>query len=343
MPAVRELLKDESAEIRVQAIEVLSQSAPRDARLLADLTAMLDDADARVQRQSIDTIRILGPLGRQSLPVVIGKLNSPSPEVRLAAVGVDRESRPGCDRGHTRAHRVAGRSDAEDPDDRRANPGKDGKGGTTRVRPVDFAPGSRASRGPGSRHDDAGQPGTRRRRPSGPTWPGRSGTRTPRSVARPRGRSSDSAPTARSSSPTSSCWPRRRRISGRPSDCCDGSRRRGPDVRSLPELVKQLGHKQDSVRLLAIKFLGLAGRNAKEALPALERMRERSRRRGPQAGRGRLRTDQEPVVGRPTTRRGHRGGFDEADLEMRSLDLCGQGSRGRRKPISRSRSEEDAS
>ena len=45
-------------------------------------------------------------------------------------------------------------------------------------------------------------------------------------------------------------------------------------MRSLPELVKQLDHKQDSVRLLAIKFLGLAGPSAKDAIPALERMRE---------------------------------------------------------------------
>ena len=45
-------------------------------------------------------------------------------------------------------------------------------------------------------------------------------------------------------------------------------------MRSLPELVKQLEHDQETVRLLAIKFLGLAGRNAKEAIPALERLRE---------------------------------------------------------------------
>ena len=47
----------------------------------------------------------------------------------------------------------------------------------------------------------------------------------------------------------------------------------GPDVRSLPELVKQLEHGQDTVRLLAIKFLGLAGPSARDAIPALERMR----------------------------------------------------------------------
>jgi HEAT repeat protein len=48
--------------------------------------------------------------------------------------------------------------------------------------------------------------------------------------------------------------------------------RQGPDVRSVPELVKQLDHKQEPVRLLAIKFLGLAGPHATEAIPALERM-----------------------------------------------------------------------
>jgi HEAT repeat protein len=50
--------------------------------------------------------------------------------------------------------------------------------------------------------------------------------------------------------------------------------RRGPDPRSLPELVKQLENDKDAVRLLAIKFLGLAGKSAHEAIPALERLRE---------------------------------------------------------------------
>ena len=50
--------------------------------------------------------------------------------------------------------------------------------------------------------------------------------------------------------------------------------RRGPDPRSVPELVAMLDHMQDDVRLLAIKFLRLAGRNAKDALPSLERLAE---------------------------------------------------------------------
>ena len=49
---------------------------------------------------------------------------------------------------------------------------------------------------------------------------------------------------------------------------------KGPDQRSLPELIKQLENKQASVRRLAIKFLGLAGQSATAALPALERLRE---------------------------------------------------------------------
>jgi HEAT repeats len=58
--------------------------------------------------------------------------------------------------------------------------------------------------------------------------------------------------------------------------CLDSRRfeRAGPDTRSLPELVKQLEHNHDAVRLLAIKFLALAGPSAKEAIPALDRMRE---------------------------------------------------------------------
>jgi HEAT repeat protein len=50
--------------------------------------------------------------------------------------------------------------------------------------------------------------------------------------------------------------------------------RAGPDTRSLPELVKQLEHNQDAVRLLAIKLRALAGPSAKQAIPALDRMRE---------------------------------------------------------------------
>jgi hypothetical protein len=50
--------------------------------------------------------------------------------------------------------------------------------------------------------------------------------------------------------------------------------RNGPDPRSIPELVALLENSQEPVRLLAIKFLALAGPKAEAALPALERLRD---------------------------------------------------------------------
>jgi HEAT repeat protein len=73
--------------------------------------------------------------------------------------------------------------------------------------------------------------------------------------------------------------------------------RRGPDVRSLPELIKELNHGKEPVRLLAIRFLGIAGRNAKDAIPALERMREDPSaevRKQAQAASDRIRGNAEP-------------------------------------------------
>ena len=49
------------------------------------LWEQLDDADARVQRRAIDTIRSLGPPGIKALTVFIGKLRNEDREVRLAA------------------------------------------------------------------------------------------------------------------------------------------------------------------------------------------------------------------------------------------------------------------
>ena len=81
VPAVRNLLRDESPEIRALAVDVLSRSAPRDERLLGDLVGVLkSEADSRVQRQAIVTIRSLGSLGRDALPTVIEMLNKAHPD-----------------------------------------------------------------------------------------------------------------------------------------------------------------------------------------------------------------------------------------------------------------------
>ncbi|MEZ6062725.1 MAG: HEAT repeat domain-containing protein [Planctomycetaceae bacterium] len=85
VPAVREKLRDESPLIREQAIGILFESAVRDASLMDDLSGMLDDDDPRVQRRAIDAIRSAGPLGRRALPAVVEKLRSADGSVRIAA------------------------------------------------------------------------------------------------------------------------------------------------------------------------------------------------------------------------------------------------------------------
>ena len=78
-------LRDGSAEVRLKAIEFLSHAAPRDDRLLADLTPLLNDPEPRMQCKAIDAIRGLGPISREALPAVVAKLKSANPDVRLAA------------------------------------------------------------------------------------------------------------------------------------------------------------------------------------------------------------------------------------------------------------------
>ena len=58
-----------------------------DERLLGDLMTLLDDADAHVQRQVIDSVRALGPVGRKAVTPVIGKLKS-KPEAARAVIQV---------------------------------------------------------------------------------------------------------------------------------------------------------------------------------------------------------------------------------------------------------------
>jgi HEAT repeat protein len=273
VPAVRELLKDESAEIRVQAIGILSQSAPRDARLLGDLTSLVDDADARVQRQSIDTIRILGPLGRKSLPLIIGKLNSPSPEVRLAAVELIGSH--GQDAIEAVPALTALLDDAT-PKTRMIAAQTLGKIG--RAAQPAFA---RLTSLLGAEQFEVREAATSTL----------ASLELDAAVIRPhlaRALRDDKSEVRRAASraiqrlgPDGAIFiPDIILLAEKKENLRSAERllrrfeTRGPDERSLPELVKLLEHKQEGVRLLAIKFLGLAGRRARAAIPALERMRE---------------------------------------------------------------------
>ncbi len=88
VPAIREKLHDDSPAIRQQAIGILFEAAERDAALIDDFAAMLSDDDPNVQRRAIDAIRSAGPLGRRALPAVVDKLRSPDGDVRIAAAAM---------------------------------------------------------------------------------------------------------------------------------------------------------------------------------------------------------------------------------------------------------------
>jgi HEAT repeat protein len=273
VPSVRSLLRDDSAAIRIQVIDVLSHCAPRDERLVDDLMSLLDDPDAQVQRRTIDAIRSLGPAGIKALPVIIRKLRAADREVRLAAAEmIGSHGRSAADAVpalilmlddptpelQTVAAQTLGKLG------KAAQPAFEPLTVLLRAEPVKVREAAAATMG--SLGVDA-------------------------EVIRPhlaralRDNESDVRRAAMTAiqrlGPQGSLFvPDLIGLAGRKDTLMSVQRllrrfeRRGPDVRSLPELAKQLEHEQVAVRLLAIKFLGLAGRNAREHVPALERLRE---------------------------------------------------------------------
>jgi HEAT repeat protein len=271
VPAVRGMLQDKSAEIRIQAIQILSVSGARDVRLLDDLIALVNDVDARVQRRSIDTIRSLGPAGRKALPVVSGKLNSTHPEVRLAAAEMIGSHGSGS------AEAVpALTSLLDDPSPKLrtiaaqtlGKLGKVAQPALPRLTPllaaeqVEVREAATLTLGSLELDAEVIRPHLAKALRDKAPEVRRAATRAIQRFG-PQGAIfvPDIILLAESKDNLRSVERMLRRFE-----------RTGPDVRSLPELVKQLDHKQDSVRLLAIKFLGLLGPSAKDAIPALERM-----------------------------------------------------------------------
>jgi len=271
VPAVRALLRDGSPELRDRAIEVLFQSAPRDERLIDDLSALLDDPEPRVQRRAIDSIRALGPPGRKALAVVIGRLGSRDPDVRLAAALLVESHGSGAAEAipaltgllndpmpkvRTIAATALGRfGKASQP----ASPSL-----AMLLGDEDLAVREAAASAIGSLELDAE---TVRPHLARALRDDKAEVRRAAARAIPR-----LGPQGVILVPDIILMAARKENLRLVDRLLRPFERGGPDVRSLPELVKQLGHDQVPVRLLAIKFLGLAGRNASEALPALERI-----------------------------------------------------------------------
>jgi HEAT repeat protein len=273
VPAVRALLNDASPEIRVQAVDLLFQSAPRDDHLLGDLTVRLDDADARVQKHAIDAIRSMGPPGRRALDAIIGKLRSTDPDVRVAAaefIGSHGQA------GAAAVPALCSLLDDSSPRLRilaaqtLGKLGKEAQPAFARLTPllaaeqVELREAATSTLGGLGLDAEVIRPHLAKALRDDKAEVRRAAVRA---IQRLGAEGAIFVPDLILMSEKSENVRLVARLLRR-------FERSGPEARSLPELIKQLDHKQDRVRLLAIKFLGLAGGRAKEAIPALERMRE---------------------------------------------------------------------
>jgi HEAT repeat protein len=273
VPAVRPLLKDRSAEVRLLSVDILARSSPRDEHLVATLAPLLDDLDPRVVRRTIDVLRTLGPKGIGTLAAIIEKLNGRDPEVRLAALEFV-ESHGSAATGAI--PRITNMLDDLMP----------------RVRMI----AARTLGGLGK----AAQPAFPRLTPllGAPQAEVREAATSAlgnlelgADVIRPhigKALRDDSPEVRRAASrailrlgpqgaifiPDIILLAEKKENARLAERMLRRFERGRPDVRSLPELVEQLNHKQERVRLLAIKFLALAGRDASDAIPALEQMRD---------------------------------------------------------------------
>ena len=273
VPAVRALGRDPSAEVRLRVIEILARSSTKDDALLVDLTSLLDDPDARVQRRAIDAIRSLGPPGRKVLPTVIKRASSPDADVRLSAAEFIESHGQGATDAvpaltalladplpklRTTAAQTLGKLG------KAAQPAFDGLAALLVDPLVEVREVAALTLGSLELDAEVVRPHLARALRDEKLEVRRAALRAIPRLG-PRGSILVPDIIRLASSPSNSKLVDR---ALRPFE------RTGPDIRSLPELVKELDHEQVSVRLLAIKFLGLAGQNAKDAIPALERIRE---------------------------------------------------------------------
>ncbi len=273
VPAVRRLLGDPSADIRILAIAIVAQSAPRDGRLVADLVTMIDDRDTRAQRQAIDILRSLGPLGRPALAAVTARLNSPDPEVRLAAAEMIGSH------GEAAAEAVPALSGLlGDPSAKiqtvaartLGSMGKAAQPAVPRIVPllsveqVEVREAAAMTLGSLELDAEVIRPHLAKALNDKTSEVRRAAMKAIQKYG----------PQGAIFVPDIIMLAQRKENIRAVERMLRRFERTGPDARSLPELLKQLEHSQDSVRLLAIKFVGLAGPSARDAIPALERMRD---------------------------------------------------------------------
>ena len=81
---IREKLSDQSEEIRLLAIDVLF-AISRNEQNLDDFMRLLDDPSEKVQLKAIQMLRAIGPIGRRAMLAIVNKLSVSNTEIKLAA------------------------------------------------------------------------------------------------------------------------------------------------------------------------------------------------------------------------------------------------------------------
>lgn len=270
-PAVRALLADPSPEIRLKALQILSRTTPRDTDFIQSLESLLGDTDPRIQKQAIDTLRSVGSQASAALPTVIQKLNSEHPDVRLAAA--EFVGNHGADAAQAVPALTAMLED-QTLELRTIAAQTLGKLGKAAQPALEQLAALAHSENPALRETAIStlaslELDAQTLRP----YLAKALRDTDQTVRRAAGRAIQRlGPHASILLPDIVLLAETKENAEAVERLLRRFERTSPDPRSIPELITQLDHEQAAVRLLAIKFLGLAGQNASAALPTLERL-----------------------------------------------------------------------
>lgn len=272
---IRRLLNDTNAATRAQAVNVLFLCSARDDLLLNDLIGRLSDSDSSVQIAALDRLRALGPLSRKALPEVTARLESDDDDVRRSAAELIASHGQGAAEAVPSLVRLLDRPEPENwvlAIKTLARIGRPSQSAYGRLEPL-----------MASEHDNVREA----------VFQAIGSMGLEADTVRPglaRGLS-DKESNVRLAAMQSVqrlgpqgvlLLPDLIRVAADPKELRSVERalrrfeRRGPDMRSMPELIALLGHDQEAVQLLAIRFLALAQPIPDEAIAAIERLLDHS-------------------------------------------------------------------
>jgi HEAT repeat protein len=272
VPQIRECLVDQNDAARKKAVEVIFLCSARDDRLVSDFVGKLSDTDPSVQVSALNHLRSLGPLGRRAIPDVTAKLKSSDETVRRSAADMIASHGPVAAEA---VPALVALLDDKEPGVQSlaiktlAKIGKPSQVAFVRLETL-----------MGSNDQDVREAVFRAIGSLGleaeTVRPGLAkGLRDSESKVRLAAMQS-----VQQLGPQGSILlPDLIRVAENPMEARAVERalrryeRRGPDTRSLPDLIALLSHEKESVQLLALRFLALAKPTSPEVITAIEQLK----------------------------------------------------------------------